>query len=642
MGNAYLQEAFQALDVLNEEDFNLSAVDAFKDAKEFSEDDDKIDFTDIIDPEAETEDELKDSYIGNVILDCCVCHSKLYKNPEDVTIKEGEELVNIDEECPFCYSTDGYTIIGEVAPYGEKKEEEEVTEVEEEEEIEESLTEAYKIQRLSDDEIKNLKVGSIKYYNYWNNSDDPDDYTKVRVMKIIHPGNPDKAEVIIKDVSGENNDMTVNASALANVLYESLKEDAIPQQQQQEKKPQQRRNMNFQSGTINVDLNGDGVKRREKATAVKGRDGKVKYAEIDKDGVKYRLPVDSIGESFKSTRKLKEDLDRRVHKPAYIQRGKLMVIKDDVSFDEAIEKFYEEDRYYGGEYQGLATVTFDKPKIIHSTSFGGLNYFDKIVAIEILAFNPRYYSAGQDVAVSRLYNMMIEQLKQRYPEAEITFIGDPDMISGQWDDLYYPDDEEIGESFRKRKGIKEHFEKVEIETDKDRMEMTSDENGKVVVTTEPKEAEEEVIVPVSDEIQSEINPVKEPVEDEEEIDVTEFSEEDFDNLGESYLKKVYENVNSFKVSKVMTAKNKLVVEGIIGFNSGKQKKTSFVFESKDIDKKGRLRFIGENLQLSRGKKSFTLVGSINNGKFISESLNYNYRQKNADGKSTRVYGTVRK
>ena len=121
MENVYLQEAFKALDILNEEDFNLTSVDGFEDAKEFIDKDEKSDFVDIIDPEAETEEELKDSYVGDVILDCCVCHSKLYKHPEEIHLDEEEGLANIDEECPFCYSTDGYTIIGQVAPFEEEK-----------------------------------------------------------------------------------------------------------------------------------------------------------------------------------------------------------------------------------------------------------------------------------------------------------------------------------------------------------------------------------------------------------------------------------------------------------------------------------------------------------------------------------------
>ena len=136
--------------------------------------------------------------------------------------------------------------------------------------------------------------------------------------------------------------------------------------------------------------------------------------------------------------------------------------------------------------------------------------------------------------------------------------------------------------------------------------MTSEPDGKTTIVTEPKDEfeydeesnGEEMIAPVSDEVQSDINPVEEPEEEEEEseeevdieeepdengegadvdVDVDEFSEDEFDELGESYLKKVYENVNSFRTSGVKMINNKLIIEGVIGFNSGKQKKTSFIF-----------------------------------------------------------------
>lgn len=369
MDKVYLQEAFKALDILNEEDFNLSSTEDMKDLKDFIETDEKISFEDVIDPEAETEEELKDSYIGNVILDCCVCHSKIYKAPDEVEVDEETELANIDEECPFCFSLDGYKIIGQVAPFGET--------VDSEEGVEEESEEAEVQEESEEDEIE---------------------------------------------------------------------------------------------------------------------------------------------ESFNRRRKLKEASNR---------------------------------------------------------------------------------NALRRRSSKRAFNRL----------------------------------------------VKEHFEKVEIETEDQKMEMTSDEDGKTVVITEPKE---EVIVPVSDEVQDEIKITSEKNaeqelenEDEVDVDIEDFSEEEFNELGEAYLKKVYENVNSFKTSLAKMENGKLLIEGIIGFNSGKQKKTAFLFEGKDITKNNNLRFVGENLQLSKGKKSFTLRGNLSEGRFIAESLNYNYRTKDSNGNSTRLYGTVK-
>lgn len=181
--------------------------------------------------------------------------------------------------------------------------------------------------------------------------------------------------------------------------------------------------------------------------------------------------------------------------------------------------------------------------------------------------------------------------------------------------------------------LDESIQEIEIETDTD----------KIKIESEPKEESgetEDVLAPVSPETEQQI---ENNSSDEIDVPIDEFDEETFDELGESFLKNTYENVKGYKTESVKEQDgNKLVVEGLITFNSGKVKKTSFIFESKDITKSGKVRFIGENCQLSRGKKSFTVAGKVQEGKFISESLNYNYRAKDAkSGKSTRMYGTVR-
>ena len=118
--NNYLNEAFKQLEMLNEEEFNLNDKDAVKDMKDFMGID-VDDSVEVIDPNAETEDDLEDSYVGKVILDCVVCHSKQYKDPNEVVIDDGE-LANVGEECPFCYTSDGFKVVGQVAPFDESDE----------------------------------------------------------------------------------------------------------------------------------------------------------------------------------------------------------------------------------------------------------------------------------------------------------------------------------------------------------------------------------------------------------------------------------------------------------------------------------------------------------------------------------------
>jgi len=147
------ENAFKALNLLEEEDFELSAVET-DELKDFLDNDEEEETVDIIDPNADTEEEVKDSYIGNVVLECSVCHSMIYKDPSEVVEDDEseEDLVNVGEECPYCMSTDGYKIVGQIAPYettdvtvevepkDDGDEEEDEVEVEDEtEEVTESL-----------------------------------------------------------------------------------------------------------------------------------------------------------------------------------------------------------------------------------------------------------------------------------------------------------------------------------------------------------------------------------------------------------------------------------------------------------------------------------------------------------------------
>lgn len=413
MGKVNLSEAFKQLEILNEENFELDNNQDINELKSFLDNDSKVELLDIIDPEAETEEELEDSYIGKVILDCCVCHSKIYKDATEVNIDDETQLANVGEECPYCYTNDGYKIIGQVAPF------------------------------VPEDDVK----------------------------------------ISIED-----------------------KED------------------------------------------------------IEEPKADDTLDNKKITESVKKKNKLKESYD-----------------------------------------------VGDHIKIINMEG------------------EPQY--AGK--------------------EGVVDYIDDIGQLHGTWGGCaLIPDVDEF------TKVNNESLEKVELET----------EDQKIKIETQPKDPVPgaEMVAPISPDTQDTIEnsdeleepsfednteETDEPLEnaDQEDVnfDVDDFDEGTFNELGESYLTKVYDNVKGFKTTSVSERNNKLVVEGIINFNSGKQKTTSFIFEAKDATRSGKVRFKGLNEQISRGKKSFTLTGNIKNKKFISESLNYNYRGKDNKGSSARVYGTVK-
>lgn len=174
-----------------------------------------------------------------------------------------------------------------------------------------------------------------------------------------------------------------------------------------------------------------------------------------------------------------------------------------------------------------------------------------------------------------------------------------------------------------RRNVKEGFNNVSIETDDQVLDMNTEDNGKVTITTEPKrnkDTQKEIITPVSDDVQFRINPELD-VDAEEEIDVNpeEFDERSFDRIGESYLKEHYSNIKSLKTSNVTINGNKMIVECVITFTSNNKKKTKFIFESHSINKRGRVKFIGKNKQLNANEQ-FTLIGRLRNNTLINESL----------------------
>jgi hypothetical protein len=449
----YLSEAFKKLNILNEDTFTINN-NGLEDFVKFEEEDKLEDSVDVFDPEATSVEELQDSYVGKVILDCCVCHSKIYKDVEDVVIED--DIANSNEECPFCYTTDGYKVIGQVSAFGEEETE--------------NTEDTDKEEDSKEEDDKDLEEG---FFGLGKKKKKPDFYSKEEIAK-----------------------------------RRAQREAEWEKRDEEQKEKERQRGAEIARDWARNDKN----KRDAQKEAERERLSKIKGSKVSNTG------------------------KTGVH-------------------------------YSGGDY----------------------------------------YS---------------EELKESAEDTLTT----------------------INDSVNESKSIKESVNNVNVETDKDIINVETNDNGKVTVTTEPKETfvdSEEVITPIEPEVQSEIS---DNVEDggEIEIDMDEFDEESFDELGEGYLKKVYENVDSFKTSNVSLIKDRLVVEGVIKFNSGKSKKTNFIFESREATKSGKVRFIGENKEISRGRKSFTVTGKVDNKKFMSESLNYNYGVKGVNGKAQRLYGTVRR
>ena len=227
--------------------------------------------------------------------------------------------------------------------------------------------------------------------------------------------------------------------------------------------------------------------------------------------------------------------------------------------------------------------------------------------------------------------------------------------------------------------LNEDIENISVDTDDTHLDMTTNEDGGVDIHTSPIDKGAEEIVPLSDEEQDEIlanepegeedefplddldfemepeegefeeEPLEGEEEEEEEIaeeswDINDFDEHNFNDLCESYLRKVYENVNTFETTAIRDQDDQLVVEGIIKFKNDKQMKSSFVFTEANETKSGRIVLEGYNATFSNQPKSFKVKGSLKNNNYIAESMSYNYTVKNlVEGQTekSKVFGRVR-
>ena len=101
----------------------------------------------------------------------------------------------------------------------------------------------------------------------------------------------------------------------------------------------------------------------------------------------------------------------------------------------------------------------------------------------------------------------------------------------------------------------------------------------------------------------------------------------FDNMINQYLNEVYDNIDSYRTTDgtVDDESNKILIEGIIKFKSGKETNTKFLFEAKNIDVNGRIKFVGLNESFSKSKSAFSLQGAVINNQLFCTRLDYDYR-----------------
>ena len=582
----YIQEAFKKLQLLNEDSFDLQDVGVVDELTSFVADDiDAPWVEEIIDVEAEDIEDVQDSYIGKVVLQCNCCNTRIYKDAKEVFVDEEQDAANIDEECPVCNTLSGWHVLGKIEPFNDSVEEEQPEEVEVDLDLD-----------LTDDEINEALKKSI--------SEDLD-------IHVQQDENGNVEEVIIEKESEDavviENETPVNLPADDIDVVVDVDESCHSKLKEE------------------VDIKVDSTPEGELIAEVEVDEGE--HVEVvEKEDVE--LPADDIEVVEEGCHdKLKEELNDEFQELEAVN-----IDDEDASVDAQKLENPEEEPVKEELNENLEAL--EAGKIYKSSNAGSYKFVDIVETEEgkLYRFKPVNQLAvktSKEVAVDEPYAFDGEYSYMPKETVEYTFFDDID------------------------ESLNEDIENLSLDTESTHMEMTSDENGKVVVMTEPREeveevvdVEDEMIAPLTDEEKVEIENNEEVVEEEpvveDEFEIDEFEEETFNELGESFLKRIYENVNSFKTSSVAYKKGRLVVEGLIKFNSGKEKSTSFIFEKFKKTKRDKVVIVGLNETFSKSKSAFMLKGDLKDKKFISESMIYNYstRTINEDNKSeaVKIYG----
>ena len=761
--NPEIYDAFQELKGLDDNTFSFDYPGVMKLNTFLNDKGEEEEQIVVVDPEAKSEEEMKDDYNGEVILKCCVCGGLITKEPKEVIIDKELNRANVDEECPYCYNDSGFDVVGKVSVPTQLGDDEEVEEfVAEEEPVEETpaveedftgghvefvqrvlgvpvykrgdgvLTATCRGKSVQAKDIAGIEdqIRSIGDKERTHLDRLPESYKKAckKAIKSVSKKRALKEGLrsnIIEFPSGdyvyvEAEDGNLYAGGASNTgifheyeidiegeeptdselqeLYDKIIEehpeyedeiDVLPEyeidaDEESELKDLYDKNVSeYPEYLEEIDESCSKKKLKESPmydlrTQYDSRKSFNNKAYVDTDGkgndtlYSYNTPVVQIrGDkvtllpkwNFSATtvRHVKEFLKQHGFKADSLaqiakdygstvdescnkgKKKKLTEIKADEEeildlWDEVYGAVAGDAEYKKGTHKrnngvGLKPDRFN-PINGNDIEVRGVD-FDELKPVKDVIDNE---FAGRGVT----YDEYTNKHDRKYPARVVIHIPEEEIIDDVSVKIVKKGD---------KKDLDESIETILVETDSDAIKVEPSEDGKIKVEAEPKEEPAEdgaVIEPVDDELKAEIEANTDEEEEETDEDessdntdeIEEIDETEFDELGESYLKEVYNNVDSFKTTGGYVNGDKIKLEGVIKFKSGKQAKTSFVFESISKTSRGKYKMIGENLQITNRKNAYILTGTIKDKKFCLESLTYNYTAKDANGgKSIRAYGT---
>lgn len=584
-------EAFKALDQLNEDVFSVDA-EGIKKLNDFMQNDDSVDELSVFDIDSTEDDVIRDDEKcneGDMILDCCVCHSKVFKPISEVVVDEESQIANAGEECPYCFSVEGYKIVGQVKSSGEEEAsvDEEASESDEDS-IQDELDVAEEVLDVpfsdldsdSEDEVQeSVRDRIIKCHMKDKRIDESIDLlTKDNTIASLLRDNMDKLSSItnVNELRDAIMDL-VNESDIANKPAAiKLKRDLYS-----------KKSVGALLSTIGTYMTGEKVIKIGR-NSTKSRKESFKHRRNIKESFKHRR---TIKESFKHRRTIKESED------SDFQSAKDMWERKDPNFDfeEYVDEFY---------FRAVDEL---------SKKYKDLDVEPSIQSGMGAVFASYTRNDGKKMEASWDYQYELESLESAFMNAT----SSKDFITAvkSFIEKKLKNASEIEESFVKSKRFKsrkESFKHRRITENVDTIKITSDD---ITISMDSDNDEDESIEGTND------NFVIEPVSDEakEQIDFNSIDRESAEDAIEESLKESFGNIKFFRCSNIVPRNNRFIVEGVIGFNSGRKRNTNFVFKPRKITE-SKVIFKGYSKELKESVKSMSLVCRNRGKKCIAESL----------------------
>ena len=643
-----LMEAFKALDQLNEDVFSVDA-EGIKKLNDFMQNDDSVDELSVFEVDSTEDDVIRDDEEcneGDMILDCCVCHSKVFKPISEVLVDEESQIANAGEECPYCFSVEGYKIVGQVKSSGEEEAsvDEEASESDEDS-IQDELDVAEEVLDVpfsdldsdeEDDEVQeSVKDRIIKCRMKDKRIDESIDLlTKDNTIASLLRDNMDKLSVItdVNELRDAIMDL-VNESDIANKpaalklkrdLYSKKsvgallstigtymtgekvikvgrnstksRKESFKHRRITESKIPAPYNKYFVISDEDDELVGTTVSGVKLISLLEPKDPDAidtygylttdpdfPVVEVVRDRV-YPIDLDELSESFKHRRTIKESKD------SDFQSAKDMWEMEDPDFDfeEYVDEFY---------FRAVDEL---------SKKYKDLDVEPSIQSGMGSVFASYTRNDGKKMEASWDYEYEVESLEGAFMDA--TSSKDFFTAVKSFIEKKLKNASEIEESIKRRRKFTEDIDKIRITDDDIEITMSDDESEeKDDSALDDEEVSDELTVePVSDEAK-------------EEIDFNSIDRESAEDAIEESLKESFGNVKFFRCSNIVPRNNRFIVEGVIGFNSGRKRNTNFVFKPRKITE-SKVIFKGYSKELKESVKSMSLVCRNRDKKCIAESL----------------------